>query len=130
MTRMKTSLDNSLITNARQVRIETVLGLLGARPSQKEAHKWYCPVHGGSSFHVWTEPNPGMCFGCGKIKGRATDPIDLIMAVRGPSDTFKTFPPKVVVIGTKSVAWLDSKVSEWMMERIRLSRKNDTPGQG
>ena len=82
---MKTSLDNSLITNARQVPIETVLGLLGARPSQKEAHKWYCPVHGGSSFHVWTETNRGMCFGCGITKGRAIDSIGLLMAVRGLS---------------------------------------------
>ena len=37
--------------------------------------------------------------------------------------------PKQIHIGPKSVAWLDSEVSEWMKERIRLSRKNDTPGQ-
>ena len=82
---MKTSLDNSLITNARQVPIETALELLGARPSQKEAHKWYCPVHGGSSFHVWTESNQGICFGCDITKGRAIDSIGLLMAVRGLS---------------------------------------------
>ena len=35
--------------------------------------------------------------------------------------------PKQIHIGPKSVAWLDSEVSEWMKERIRLSRKNDTP---
>ncbi len=38
--------------------------------------------------------------------------------------------PRQVHIGSKSVAWLDSEVSEWMKERIRLSQKNDTPGQG
>ena len=38
--------------------------------------------------------------------------------------------PKQIHIGPKSVAWLDSEVSEWMKERIRLSRKNDTPGEG
>ena len=36
--------------------------------------------------------------------------------------------PKQIDIGTKSVAWLDSESSKWMKERIRLSRKNDTPG--
>ena len=36
--------------------------------------------------------------------------------------------PKQIHIGPKSVAWLDSEVSEWMKERIRPSRKNDTPG--
>ena len=38
--------------------------------------------------------------------------------------------PKQIHIGPKSVAWLDSEVSEWMKERIRLSRNEDTPGQG
>ena len=38
--------------------------------------------------------------------------------------------PKQIHIGPKSVAWLDSEVSEWMKERIRLSRNVDTPGQG
>ena len=38
--------------------------------------------------------------------------------------------PKQIHIGPKSVAWLDSEVSEWMKERIRLSRYDDTPGQG
>ena len=38
--------------------------------------------------------------------------------------------PKQIHIGPKSVAWLDSEVSEWMKERIRLSRNDDTPGQG
>ena len=37
--------------------------------------------------------------------------------------------PKQIHIGPKSVAWLDSEVSEWMKERIRLSRNDDTPGQ-
>ena len=36
--------------------------------------------------------------------------------------------PKQIHIGPKSFAWLDSEVSEWMKERIRLSRENDTPG--
>ncbi|MDP6383977.1 MAG: AlpA family phage regulatory protein, partial [SAR324 cluster bacterium] len=44
------------------------------------------------------------------------------------SDAFNTFPPKAIVIGPKSVAWLDSEVSEWIKERIRLSRENDIPG--
>ena len=38
--------------------------------------------------------------------------------------------PKQIHIGPNSVAWLDSEVSEWMKERIRLSRKNDNLGQG
>ena len=38
--------------------------------------------------------------------------------------------PKQIHIGPKSVAWLDSEVSEWMKERIRLSRNDNTPGQG
>ena len=38
--------------------------------------------------------------------------------------------PKQIHIGPNSVAWLDSEVSEWMKERIRLSRNDDTPGQG
>ena len=38
--------------------------------------------------------------------------------------------PKQIHIGPKSVAWLDSEVSEWMKQRIRLSRNEDTPGQG
>ena len=38
--------------------------------------------------------------------------------------------PKQIHIGPNSVAWLDSEVSEWMKERIRLSRNKDTPGQG
>ena len=38
--------------------------------------------------------------------------------------------PKQIHIGPKSVAWLDSEVSEWMEERIRLSRNDDNPGQG
>ena len=38
--------------------------------------------------------------------------------------------PKQIHIGPKSVAWLDSEVSEWMKERIRLSRDTNTSGQG
>ncbi len=38
--------------------------------------------------------------------------------------------PKQIHIGPKSVAWLDSEVSEWMKERIRLSRNDENPGQG
>ena len=38
--------------------------------------------------------------------------------------------PKQIHIGPKSVAWLDSEVSDWMKDRIRLSRNNDTLGQG
>ena len=38
--------------------------------------------------------------------------------------------PKQIHIGPKSVAWLDSEVSEWMKERIRLSPDTNTPGQG
>ena len=38
--------------------------------------------------------------------------------------------PKQIHIGPKSVAWLDSEVSEWMKERIRLSRDTNTLGQG
>ena len=38
--------------------------------------------------------------------------------------------PKQIHIGPNSVAWLDSEVSEWMKERIRLSRNDDTPGLG
>ena len=38
--------------------------------------------------------------------------------------------PKQIHIGPNSVAWLDSEVSEWMKERIRLSRNEDTLGQG
>ena len=38
--------------------------------------------------------------------------------------------PKQIHIGPKSVAWLDSEVSEWLKERIRLSRNDDNPGQG
>ena len=36
--------------------------------------------------------------------------------------------PKQIHIGPKSVAWLDSEVSEWMKERIRLSRNDDISG--
>ena len=35
--------------------------------------------------------------------------------------------PKQIHIGSKSVAWLDSEVSEWMKERIRLSRNGLQP---
>ena len=38
--------------------------------------------------------------------------------------------PKQIHIGPKSVAWLDSEVSEWMKVRICLSRDTNTPGQG
>ena len=38
--------------------------------------------------------------------------------------------PKQIHIGPNSVAWLDSEVSDWMKERIRLSRNDDNPGQG
>jgi len=38
--------------------------------------------------------------------------------------------PKQIHFGPKSVAWLDSEVSDWMKERIRLSRNDDNPGQG
>ena len=38
---------------------------------------------------------------------------------------FREDPKKTLLI-----VWLDSEVSEWMKERIRLSRNNNTPGQG
>ena len=38
---------------------------------------------------------------------------------------FRKDPKKTLLI-----VWLDSEVSEWMKERIRLSRSDDTPGQG
>jgi len=38
--------------------------------------------------------------------------------------------PRQVQIGPKSVAWLDSEISEWIKERIQQSRNNSTPGQG
>ena len=36
--------------------------------------------------------------------------------------------PRQVQIGPKSVAWLDSEISEWIKERIHQSRNNNTPG--
>ena len=36
--------------------------------------------------------------------------------------------PKQIQISPGSVAWLESELETWMKERIRLSRKNDTPG--
>ena len=38
--------------------------------------------------------------------------------------------PKQIHLGPQSVAWLESEVTEWMKERIRLSRETKTPGQG
>ena len=38
--------------------------------------------------------------------------------------------PKQIHLGPNSVAWLESEVSDWMKERIRLSRDSDIPGQG
>ena len=38
--------------------------------------------------------------------------------------------PKQIQISPGSVAWLHSEVSEWMKERIRLSRNDENPGQG
>ena len=38
---------------------------------------------------------------------------------------FRKDPKKTLLI-----VWLHSEVSEWMKERIRLSRNNDAPGQG
>ena len=38
--------------------------------------------------------------------------------------------PKQIQISPGSVAWLESELEAWMEERIRLSRKNNTPGQG
>ena len=35
--------------------------------------------------------------------------------------------PMQVQIGPKSVAWLDSEISEWIKERIQQSRNNSTP---
>ena len=40
----------------------------------------------------------------------------------------KGFFPRQVQIGPKSVAWLDSEISEWIKERIHQSRNNNTPG--
>ena len=38
--------------------------------------------------------------------------------------------PKQIQISPGSVAWLESELEAWMEERIRLSRNNNTPGQG
>ena len=38
--------------------------------------------------------------------------------------------PKQIQISPGSVAWLESELETWMEERIRLSRDDDTPGQG
>ncbi len=38
--------------------------------------------------------------------------------------------PKQIQISSGSVAWLESELEAWMKERIRLSRNNNTPGQG
>ena len=38
--------------------------------------------------------------------------------------------PKQIQISPGSVAWLESELETWMKERIRLSRDDDTPGQG
>ena len=37
---------------------------------------------------------------------------------------FREDPKKTLLI-----VWLDSEVSAWIKERIRLSRNNDAPGQ-
>ena len=33
--------------------------------------------------------------------------------------------PKQIYLGTQSVAWLESEVTDWMKERIRLSRNEE-----
>ena len=38
--------------------------------------------------------------------------------------------PKQIQISPGSVAWLESELETWMKERIRLSRDDDTLGQG
>ena len=38
--------------------------------------------------------------------------------------------PKQIQIRPGSVAWLESELETWMKERIRLSRDDDTQGQG
>ncbi len=38
--------------------------------------------------------------------------------------------PKQIQISQGSVAWLESELEAWMEERIRLSRNNNTLGQG
>ena len=38
--------------------------------------------------------------------------------------------PKQIQISPGSVAWLESELETWMRERIRLSRDDDTQGQG
>ena len=38
--------------------------------------------------------------------------------------------PKQIQISPGSVAWLESELETWMKEQIRLSRDDDTPGQG
>ena len=38
--------------------------------------------------------------------------------------------PKQIQISPGSVAWLESELETWMKERIRLSRDDDTQGQG
>ena len=37
--------------------------------------------------------------------------------------------PKQIQISPGSVAWLESELENWMKERFRLSRNDDTPGQ-
>ena len=38
--------------------------------------------------------------------------------------------PKQIQISPGSVAWLESELEAWIEERIRLSRNNNTLGQG
>ena len=38
--------------------------------------------------------------------------------------------PKQIQISPGSLAWLESELETWMKERIRLSRDDDTQGQG
>ena len=38
--------------------------------------------------------------------------------------------PKQIHLGPQLVAWLESEISDWMKERIRLSRDTEPPGKG
>ena len=73
------------IRNARDFRIEKALELLGSFSSGREKNKWLCPVHSGSSFHVWPDRNKGKCFGCDITSGRSVDSIGLVSAVQNVS---------------------------------------------
>ena len=72
-----------MLARAREYPIEDLLLRLGSEPSGSERNKWYCPSHGGSSLHVWPEKNIGKCFGCDITRGKAMDPIGLLMALEG-----------------------------------------------